>query len=182
MDSIAKVRIAIAAVATMLAAASAGRAEWKGYFDVTGIALPGLAQPDWQVRFDGQAVRFLCVAVERCPAPTAIEIKGVLRTESLPAAFARGALSPEELTRQGEINARAKGSRFLSAIPVKIGGIEGVQMTAAVGAGSKAIHFMTTWLGRGDRMLDIKITSPDLELTRRLSTEVLEPLVRQVFK
>ena len=123
------------------------------------------------MRVDGQSVRFMCVAVERCPTPTAIEIKGVLRTENLPAAFVRGPLSPEELTRQGEINAKAKGSRFLGAVAVKVAGIEGVQMTAAVGAEGKAIHFLTTWLGRGDRMLDVKITSPDLALARKLAAD-----------
>jgi hypothetical protein len=50
------------------------------------------------------------------------------------------------------------------------------------GAEDKAIHFVTTWLGRGDRMLDVKFTSPDLELARKLAAEVLEPLVKQVFK
>ena len=161
---------------------SAARSEFKGYFDVTGISLPMLGQPAWQQRADGQTIRFICASSEICPLPTAIEIKGVLRTESLPAAFVRGPLSPEELTRQGQINAKAKGSRFLGAIGVKIGGIEGVQMTAAVGAESKPIHFVTTWLGGGDRMLDVKITSPDLALARRLSGDVLEPLVRQMFK
>ena len=182
MDRKGNAVLAIAAAVTMVAMVPAGRAEWKGYFDVTSVGLPTLARPDWEMRVDGQSVRFLCVTAERCPSPTAIEIKGVLRTESLPAAFVRGPLSPEELTRQGAINAKAKGSRFLGAKPVRIAGIEGVQMTAAVGAESKAIHFLTTWLGRGDRMLDVKITSPDLALARRLSVDVLEPLVRQMFK
>lgn len=182
MDRKGNAVLAIAAAVTMMALVPAGRAEWKGYFDVTSVGLPTLARPDWEMRVDGQSVRFLCVAAERCPSPTAIEIKGVLRTESLPAAFVRGPLSPEELARQGEVNAKAKGSRFLGAIGVKIGGIEGVQMAAAVGADGKAIHFLTTWLGRGDRMLDIKITSPDLVLARKLAADILEPAVRQVFK
>ncbi|MEQ1717566.1 MAG: hypothetical protein ABL907_16575 [Hyphomicrobium sp.] len=177
----------MATLAVVLATASGGQADWKGNFDVTGVTLPALAQGlwqqgDWHARPDNQSVRFVCTAAERCPVPTAIEIKGVLRTENLPTAFQRGPLSPDELTRQGELNAQRIGSRFLGAVPIKIGGIDGVQMTAASGTEGMAIHYLTTWLGKGDRMLDVKITSPDLALARHLATEVLAPLVQQVFK
>lgn len=69
----------------------------------------------------------------------------------------------------------------------KMGCIEGVQMTAATNARehvaeAKAIPVLTTWLGCGDLMLDVKITSPDLALAPKLAAGVLEPLVRQVFK
>lgn len=179
-------------LALALTSLSPALGEWKGTFDVTGVTLPGLKsgppqdrgwqESDWQARPEGQRVTFLCVAAERCPTPTAIEVKGVLRTEEFPVAFRRGPMSPDELTRQGELNAQRIGSRFLGAVPVVIGRIEGVQMTAASGTGHTAIHYLTTWLGSGDRLLDVKITSPDLAMARRLADEVLEPLVRQVFK
>lgn len=159
-----------------------GHAEFKGYFDISGIELAHLPTPTWQAQRAERGVRFLCLDAAVCPTPTAIEIKGVLRTEEFPAAFRQGPLSPDMLTQQGEINAKRLGSRFLGSIALSVGRVEGVQMTAASGPDDKAIYYLTTWLGRGDRMLDVKITSPDLTLARKLAEEALPALVTQTFK
>ena len=66
---------------------------FKGYFDVSGVALAALGRPHWEPRTDGRRVRFLCVEVQTCPTPTVVEINGVLRTETLPVAFLRGPMS-----------------------------------------------------------------------------------------
>lgn len=181
----ARAFLAGVAIATVVAAASTaprGHAEFKGYFDISGIEIPALGPPMWERRHNDRGQTYLCVETAKCPTPTAVEIKAVLRTEDLPAAFRTGPLSPEALTQQGEINARRLGSRFLGTVAVKVAGIEGVQMTAAYGDGDKAVHYLTTWLGRGDRMLDVKITSPDLALARRTAEQMLEPLVAAAFR
>ena len=171
-----------AGLLAVLLAASTALAEFKGYFDISGIEVAALAPPMWERRHNERGLTYLCVDTAKCPTPTAVEIKAVLRTEDLPAAFRTGPLSPAALTQQGEINAKRLGSQFLGTVAVKVAGIEGVQMTAAFGEGEKAIHYLTTWLGRGDRMLDVKITSPDLVLARRTAEQILEPLAAAVFR
>ena len=78
--------------------ASAAAAEFKGYFDVGPVVVPDLKEPDWGCRQDGNRFLCLCIRADRCPPVTAVEIKGVLRSEDLPAAFADGGpLSPAVL-------------------------------------------------------------------------------------
>jgi hypothetical protein len=44
-----------------------------------------------------------------------------------------------------------------------------------------AVYFVTRWIGQGDRMLDIKVTSRDLKLARELADSATRSLVPQVF-
>ena len=48
-------------------------------------------------------------------------------------------------------------------------------------AGDKS-YFVTRWLGRGNRLLDVKVTAPDLDVARRLSDKVVRSVAPQVFK
>ena len=56
-------------------------------------------------------MRYLCTNFARCPLPTAIEIKGVVRAGTLPEALETGALTPARLRHDGENNAKRTNSR-----------------------------------------------------------------------
>jgi len=157
-------------------------AQFKGYFDVNHLMIEGLATSDWGRRVEVDRLLYVCTNYEKCPPPTAIEIKGVLRNEELPAAFeANGALSPAKLFAQGRANAQRTGSRFITAEHVTVAGVKGVHMEASAGRG-QSIYFVTRWIGEGDRMLDIKATATDLDEARRLVDAATRQLVPQVFK
>lgn len=118
---------------------------------------------------------------ERCSPPTGIDIKGVLRAEDLPTAFASGSLSPGKLLADGRANAQRTRSQFLTAEPLIIDGIRGVHMEASAEMGG-TLYFVTRWLGRGDRMLDVKVTAPNLDLARQLCDTATRSIVPQIFK
>lgn len=170
-----------AIVAAILAAASPSAAQFKGYFDVSHLDLPGLAEPQWGRRMDGDQLRYLCIAANACPPPTGLTIKGVLRADRLEESFTRGDLMPEKLAAQGKANAERTGSEFLEARAVRVGNLPGVHMEAAANLGAK-VYFVTKWIGRGDRLLDIKATSSDLALARKLADDAAAALVPQVFE
>lgn len=161
-----------------LALPGSAEAQFKGYFDVSHVEIPELKPPAWGHRQDGDRHLYLCV--EDCTPPTGIEIKGIIRAENLPAAFESGPLSPAQLLSQGRANAERTGTRFLTAQPFDIGGLRGVHMEASAKVGG-TIYFVTRWIGDGNRMLDVKVTAPDLELARRLSDTAVRSLVPQVF-
>jgi len=156
------------------------QAQFKGYFDVSALRVAGLNEADWGRKQDGERVRYLCTNLERCPIPTAIEIKGVNRAEALPAAFENGALAPDRLKADGEANAVRTGARFLSAALITIAGRKGVHMEASADLNG-AIFFVTRWIGEGGRMLDVKVTARDLGLARELADTATQSLVPQVF-
>ena len=152
----------------------------SGHFDVSQLGIPELKEPDWHRRLDGDRVRYLCVNAERCPMPTGIDIKGVIRPDELPAAFESGEASPETLLLQGRANAQRTGSQFLAADPIEIDGIKGVHMEASGEMGG-TVYFVTRWIGQGHRMLDVKVTTRDLGLARQLSDTAIRSLLPQVF-
>ncbi len=170
----------LATLCVILALSSPASAQFQGYFDVRHVQLADLREPDWGRRIDGDRVLFLCVNPERCRSPTGIEVKGVLRAETLPEGFQAGQLSPAALRAAGERNAAGRGSRFISAEPLAVGRERGVAMEASAEVG-QTVYFVTRWLGRGNRLLDVKVTSPDRELARSLAGRAVEQLVPQVF-
>jgi hypothetical protein len=60
---------------------------------------------------------------------------------------------------------------------VTVGSVQGVHMEASAGT----VYFVSRWLGRGNRMLDVKVTAPDLDLARQLADTVTRGIVPQVF-
>jgi hypothetical protein len=171
----------VAAILSALLLPTSAAAQFKGYFDISDVRIADLAEPDWGRRQDGQRLLYLCVNAERCPPPTGIELKGIVRVEALPAAFEGGGpLSPARLAAEGQANAKRTGSRFLTAEPVTIAGVQGVHMEASAELG-RPVYFITRWLGRGNRLLDAKVTTPDPELGRRLADMVTRSIVPQVF-
>jgi hypothetical protein len=54
-------------------------------------------------------------------------------------------------------------------------------MEAAAEAGG-TVYFVTRWLGRGERMLDVKITARNLEFARALANTAVRSIDPQVFK
>jgi len=170
----------------LLVAAGPVSADFKGYYDVSGLEVPALATPTWGRRYENSRLRYFCVDEgAACRGVLAVEIKGVLRSESMPSAFLPGApgsaLSITELKAQGDANARRLGSLFHGVTPIKIGDISGLRMEASGGLGH-GTHFVTVWLGRGDWLLDVKITGSDLDAARALSDEIAKTLAPQVFK
>lgn len=157
------------------------QAQFKSYFDVSELRIAGLKEPDWTFRVDENRVRYLCVNAQRCPPPTGIDIKGVVRAEKLPEAFESGALTPDLLRKQGEETARRLGTTFLLAEPLTVAGRKGVQMEASAEMNG-AIYFITRWIGEGDRLLDVKVTTRDLALGRKLADTATQSLVPQVFE
>jgi hypothetical protein len=153
------------------------QAQFKRYFDVGTLRIEELKEPDWAVRAEENHLRYLCMS---CPSPTAVQIKGVIRGESLPEAFENGALSPTVLKSQGEATAIKLGSKFLGAEPLTVGEYKGVQMEASAEMHG-TIYFVTRWIGQGDKMLDIKVTARDLEFARKLADKATASLVPQVF-
>jgi hypothetical protein len=172
-------RAVLIALSLMFALPPATQAQFKRYFDVGALRIAALKEPDWALRVEENRVRYLCVT--GCPAPTGIEIKGVVRAESLPEAFESGALAPAVLKQQGEAAASRLGSTFLGAAPITVAGQKGVQMEASADLNG-AVYFVTRWIGQGDRMLDIKVTARDLTLARELAETAAQSLVPQVFK
>jgi hypothetical protein len=160
--------------------AGPARAEFVGRFSVSAVRIPDLAEPDWGRRETETGVTYLCANLERCAFPTGIEVKGVLRSDPLPEAFRSGALSPARMVAQGRANAVARGSTFRLAEPYRIGALEGVHMEAEIKMGGP-VHILTRWVGRGDRLLEVKVTSADLDAARRLSDLAMGSLVPQVF-
>ncbi len=174
-------RLAFIACVIVNLMAPAAEAQFKGYFDVTNLKIAGLSASDWARRDEADRLLYVCSNEQKCPGPTAIEIKGVLRGEELPAAFeGYGALSPARLMSQGLATAKRTGSRFLTADHVTVAGIRGVHMEASAGLG-QSIYFVTRWLGERDRLLDVKVTATDLEQARRLADLATRALVPQVF-
>lgn len=178
----------LAAVAVVTVAAAAfyvlvpGRAAYAqaaGYFDVSKVTIPDLKAPDWTPRAEGERLRYLCTNFERCPLPTAIDIKGVTRADQLPDAFETGALTPEKLIAQGKANQRA-GSQFLKAEAITVSGIKGVHMEASGDAGGP-VYFVTRWLGTGNRLLDVKVTARNLDQARQLADTATRAIIPQVF-
>jgi hypothetical protein len=139
--------------------------------------LPDLKEPQWLHRQDGDRHIYTCV--QACGMPTAIEIKGVIRGESFPAAFEWGPLSPARLLANGRANAERTGARFLTAQPLTVGDLRGVHMEAEARGGG--IVFVTRWIGQGNRMLEFKVTARDLTLARELSDTATRHVVPQVF-
>ena len=43
------------------------------------------------------------------------------------------------------------------------------------------VYFVTRWIGQGDRLLDVKVTTRDLALARTLAETATQALVPQVF-
>ena len=171
----------VGAIGAGLVAAAPAAAQFKGYFDVSGLALAGLAEPHWARRMDGEQLRYLCIDQSACAMPTGITIKGVLRAENLDEALVSGPLSPEKLAAEGKANAARTGSEFLEAKAIAPAGLKGVHMEAAANVGAR-IYFITRWIGSGERLLDIKVTSPDLAHARHLADETTAALVPQVFR
>jgi hypothetical protein len=172
----------VATILSALLAPFSANAQFKGYFDTSHVQVAELAEPDWGRRQDGDRLLYLCVNTERCVPPTGVEIKGIVRAEALPAAFeGEGPLSPARLAAQGKANAQRTGARFLVAEPLAIAGVHGVHMEASAELG-RTVYFVTRWLGQGNRMLDVKVTTPDLELARQLVEQVTRSSVSQVFK
>jgi len=168
------------AALAVAAASVPARSQPVGYFDLAEASIPALTAPDWTRKPDGDRLLFLCTAAERCRAPTGIEVKGVVRSETLPAAFQSGPLSPAALTAQGEANAKRMGSRFHGAEATSVAGIAGVRMIAEAAMGGP-VYFVSTWLGRGNRLLDIKVTARDLAQARALADQAAVALAPQVF-
>lgn len=162
---------ALTAVALGLAMTGPANAQPTGYFDVSTATVAALGA-EWVRRMDGHRVLYLCTATDRCPPPTAIEIKGVVRVEQLPAAFDTGPLSPPQLLAAGRANAQRTGSEFMTATPVSVGDHRGVHMEAAATIGDRRIYFVTRWIGSGNRLLDVKVTAHDLAWARKLSDDV----------
>ncbi|MEW5964987.1 MAG: hypothetical protein AB1749_15685 [Pseudomonadota bacterium] len=171
----------LAIVAAILAAASPSAAQFKGYFDVSHLELRELAEPKWGRRMDGGQLLYLCIAANGCPPPTGLTIKGVLRADRLEDSFASGDLMPAKLAEQGKANAERTGSEFLEARAIRVANLPGVHMEAAANLGGK-VYFVTKWIGRGERLLDIKATSGDLALARKLADAAAAALVPQVFE
>jgi hypothetical protein len=43
------------------------------------------------------------------------------------------------------------------------------------------VYFVTRWLGRGDRLLDVKVTARSLDFARQLADLATRRVVPQVF-
>lgn len=165
----------IAALAPLTA-----QAQFKSYFDIRALRIAGLTEPDWALRVEENRLRYLCLNAQRCPSPTAIEIKGVVRGEKLPDAFEAGELTPAFLKKQGDTNAARLGTNFISAEALTVAGRKGVHMEASAEMNG-AVYFVTRWIGQGDRVLDVKVTTRDLALGRTLAETATRSLVPQVF-
>ena len=159
---------------TFLAACMPASAQ--SYFDISKVEIEALRDPNWLRKRGADQLLYMCV--QSCPMPTGITIKGVFRAENVEDAFATGELSPETLTATGQANAARLGSEFMGASARQIGALTGVHIEAA----AKGMFFVTKFFGRSDRLIDIKVTSPNLELARKLSDDTAAALVGQVFK
>src|SRR6476469_9909931 len=172
-------RILLAAI-SFLAAALPAQAQFKSYFDIGALQVAALKAPAWVRKVEENRIRYMCVDTQRCALPTGIEIKGVVRGETLPDAFENGALSPARLKAAGDARATLPGQAFVSAAPITIAGVKGVHLEAEAEAGGK-MYYVTRWIGRGNRMLDVKVIARDLTLARELVETATAALVPQVF-
>lgn len=159
-----------------LAVVTPAAAQFKNYFDVSKVEIQNLAEPNWLRKRAADQLLYMCV--QSCPMPTGITIKGVVRAEKVEDAFATGELSPAALTATGKANAERFGSEFMGATAREIAGLKAVQMEVT----AKGMFFVTKYFGREDRLIDIKVTSPSLELARKLSDDTAAALAVQVFK
>ena len=171
-------RLVLAVIAALVPLAA--QAQFKGYFDIGALRIAELAEPDWAVRVEENRVRYLCLKEAHCPTPTGIEIRGIVRAEKLPEGFESGELSPAFLKKQGDANAARLGSQFLGAEPLAVAGRKGVHMEASADMGG-TVYFITRWIGQGDRLLHVKVTTRDLALARTLAETATRSLVPQVF-
>jgi hypothetical protein len=172
-------RILLAA-AIALAAVAPAQAQFKSYFDISALKVAALQEPAWVRKQEDNRIRYLCVDFSRCALPTGIEIKGVVRAESLPDAFENGALAPAKLKAAGDAHATLPGQAFVSAEAIAVAGVKGVHLEAEAEVNGK-LHYVTRWVGQGHRMLDVKVTARDLKLARELMVSVSAELVPQVF-
>ena len=172
-------RILLAA-ALVLAAALPAQAQFKSYFDIGTLNITALKAPEWVRKVEENRIRYMCVDTQRCALPTGIEIKGVVRGETLPEAFENGALSPARLKAAGDARASLPGQAFVTAEPVTVAGVKGVHLEAEADVGGK-LYYVTRWIGRGNRMLDVKVIARDLKLARELVETASAELVPQVF-
>lgn len=171
-------RLVLALILTLVPLSA--QAQFKRYFDVSALRIAALAEPDWAVRVEENRVRYLCLNEQRCPAPTGIDIKGMVRGEKLPEGFESGELSPASLKKQGDATAARIGSTFIKAEPLEVAGRKGVQMEASAEMGG-TIYFVTRWIGQGDRLLEVKATARDLAQARSLAETAMQALVPQLF-
>lgn len=167
----------VSAIVAAIALTGPAAAQFKGYFDVSKLEIKELAEPAWARRVEDERLLYLCSDENICPTPTGINIKGVIRAEKLEDALASGEFKPETLLAQGKENAARTGSQFMEAKAISFGGTGGVHMEAS----ANKIFFITKFIGKGNQMLDIKVTSPDLALARKLSDQAATALVGQVF-
>lgn len=158
----------------------AAQAQFKRYFDVSALRIAAFAEPDWAVRVEENRVRYLCTNEQRCPMPTGVDIKGIVRGEKLPEGFESGELSPVFLKKQGDATAARLGSTFIKAEPLEVAGRKGVHMEASADVGG-TIYFVTRWIGQGDRLLEVKVTARDLAQARSLAETASQSLVPQLF-
>jgi hypothetical protein len=168
------------AATVLLLATLPAQAQFKGYFGIGALSIAALKEPAWVRKQDENRIRYLCVDFARCPLPTGIEIKGVVRVETLPEAFESGALSPAKLKAAGDARATLPGQAFVSADAITIAGVKGVHLEAEAEAGGK-LYYVTRWIGQGNRLLDLKVTARDLKLARELMETASNELVPQVF-
>ena len=163
-----------------LAVPHAAHAQFKSYFDISALTVASLKEPEWARKHEGDRIRYMCLDFTRCALPTAVEIKGVVRAESLPDAFENGALSPAKLKAAGDAKA-SPNAKFLSAEPIAVAGRKGVAMEGSAEVNG-TIFYITRWIGEGNRMLEVKVTARDLKLARELAAAATQELVPQVFK
>lgn len=172
-------RILLAAI-VVLATALPAQAQFKSYFDIGALQVAALKEPAWVRKVEENRIRYMCADTQRCSLPTGIEIKGVVRGETLPDAFETGALSPARLKAAGDARAALPGQAFVAAEPIAVAGVKGVQLEAEADVGGK-MYYVTRWIGRGNRMLDVKVIARDLKLARELVETASAELVPQVF-
>jgi len=169
---------ALLAAALVLAAALPAQAQSKSYFDIGTLNIAALKAPDWVRKVEQNRIRYICVDTQRCALPTGIEIKGVVRGET--EAFENGALAPAKLKAAGDARATLPGQAFVTAEPITVAGVKGVHLEAEADVGGK-LHYVTRWIGRRNRMLDVKVIARDLKLARELVETASAELVPQVF-
>jgi hypothetical protein len=166
--------------ALLILAPLSAQAQFKSYFDISALKIAALSEPDWVRKQEENRVRYMCTKLERCALPTGIDIKGIVRAESLPAAFESGELSPARQKAIGEARATLPGQKFVSAEPVTVAGRKGIHMEAQAESGG-TMYFVTRWIGEGNRMLEVKVIARDLALGRQLIETASKELVPQVF-
>jgi len=173
-------RILSAAIAALAVAAIPAQAQFKSYFDISALKVAALQEPAWVRKQEENRVRYMCIDLQRCALPTGVEIKGMVRAETLPDAFETGALSPAKLKAAGDARATQPGQAFVSADAITVAGVKGVHLEAEAEVTGK-LHYVTRWIGQGNRMLEVKVIARDLKLARELMETASSELVPQVF-